>query len=34
MGAGDQKLKQIPVAQVRLGMHLHALDGDWMAHPF
>lgn len=27
-------LKKIPVSQVRLGMHLHALDGAWMDHPF
>lgn len=27
-------LKKIPVAQVRLGMHLHALDGAWLDHPF
>lgn len=27
-------LKKIPVSQVRLGMHLHALEGSWMSHPF
>jgi len=27
-------LKKISVAQLRLGMHLHALEGPWMAHPF
>ena len=27
-------LKQIPTAQVRLGMHVHALDGQWLDHPF
>ncbi|HSI58600.1 MAG TPA: HD-GYP domain-containing protein [Ideonella sp.] len=27
-------LKRIPASQVRLGMHLHALDGAWMDHPF
>ena len=27
-------LKKIPVAQVRIGMHLHALDGPWLDHPF
>ena len=27
-------LKKIPVSQVRLGMHLHALEGAWMDHPF
>jgi putative nucleotidyltransferase with HDIG domain len=27
-------LKKIPVLQLRLGMHLHALDGPWLEHPF
>lgn len=27
-------LKRISVDQVRIGMHLHALDGPWMDHPF
>ncbi|MBQ0935776.1 HD-GYP domain-containing protein [Ideonella paludis] len=27
-------LKKIPVDQVRLGMHLHALEGNWLDHPF
>jgi putative nucleotidyltransferase with HDIG domain len=27
-------LKKIRVDQVRLGMHLHALEGAWMNHPF
>jgi putative nucleotidyltransferase with HDIG domain len=27
-------LKKIRVNQVRLGMHLHALEGAWMDHPF
>jgi HD-GYP domain-containing protein (c-di-GMP phosphodiesterase class II) len=27
-------LKKISVDQVRLGMHLHALEGAWMDHPF
>ena len=27
-------LKKIPVAQLRLGMHLHALEGSWIDHPF
>lgn len=27
-------LKRIPVEDVRLGMHLHALEGAWMDHPF
>ena len=35
MPANDRpNLKQIPVDQVRLGMHLHALDGKWLDHPF
>jgi hypothetical protein len=27
-------LKKIPVPQLRLGMHLHALEGPWLEHPF
>src|ERR1700710_3137422 len=27
-------LKKIAVADLRLGMHLHALEGPWLAHPF
>jgi HD-GYP domain-containing protein (c-di-GMP phosphodiesterase class II) len=27
-------LKKIPVTQMRLGMHLHALEGAWIDHPF
>lgn len=27
-------LKKITVDQVRIGMHLHALEGPWMDHPF
>ncbi len=27
-------LKKIPVRQLRLGMHLHKLDGAWIEHPF
>jgi HD-GYP domain-containing protein (c-di-GMP phosphodiesterase class II) len=27
-------LKKIRVDQVRLGMHLHAMEGAWMDHPF
>jgi HD-GYP domain-containing protein (c-di-GMP phosphodiesterase class II) len=27
-------LKKIPTTQLRLGMHLHAFEGSWMAHPF
>ena len=27
-------LKKIPVTHLRLGMHLHALEGAWIDHPF
>jgi HD-GYP domain-containing protein (c-di-GMP phosphodiesterase class II) len=27
-------LKKISLQEVRIGMHLHALDGPWMDHPF
>jgi len=27
-------LKKIAVSQLRLGMHVHALDGPWLNHPF
>ncbi len=27
-------LKKIPVSQLRAGMHLHALEGSWIDHPF
>jgi putative nucleotidyltransferase with HDIG domain len=27
-------LKKIPVAQVRIGMFLHGLEGGWLKHPF
>jgi HD-GYP domain-containing protein (c-di-GMP phosphodiesterase class II) len=27
-------LKKIPTDQVRLGMHIHKLEGAWMEHPF
>jgi putative nucleotidyltransferase with HDIG domain len=27
-------LKKIPVTQLRLGMHLHAMEGAWLDHPF
>jgi HD-GYP domain-containing protein (c-di-GMP phosphodiesterase class II) len=27
-------LKKIPVSDVRLGMHLHSLEGAWIDHPF
>jgi putative nucleotidyltransferase with HDIG domain len=32
--AASASLKKIPTAQVRLGMHVHALDGPWLEHPF
>jgi putative nucleotidyltransferase with HDIG domain len=28
------QLKKIPVDQLRVGMHLHALEGAWLDHPF
>ncbi|MBI5256927.1 MAG: HD-GYP domain-containing protein [Burkholderiales bacterium] len=28
------QLKKIPVSQLRVGMHLHALEGAWLDHPF
>ena len=34
MGARDHNLKKIPVSQLRLGMHLHSLEGNWLDHPF
>jgi HD-GYP domain-containing protein (c-di-GMP phosphodiesterase class II) len=27
-------LKKIAVSQLRIGMHLHKLEGGWMSHPF
>ena len=27
-------LKKIPTSQLRVGMHLHALEGNWLDHPF
>ncbi|CAD5372390.1 Phosphodiesterase [Rubrivivax sp. A210] len=27
-------LKKIPVRQLRMGMHLHKLEGSWIDHPF
>ncbi len=27
-------LKKIPVSSLRLGMHLHKLEGSWISHPF
>jgi HD-GYP domain-containing protein (c-di-GMP phosphodiesterase class II) len=34
MATRDPRLKKIPVAQLRLGMHLHAFEGRWLDHPF
>ncbi|MBL0088180.1 MAG: HD-GYP domain-containing protein [Ideonella sp.] len=34
MPGANTHLKRIPVADVRLGMHVHALDGAWLDHPF
>ncbi len=34
MGESVRTLKKIPVSRLRLGMHLHALDGRWLDHPF
>ena len=31
---GERNLKKIPAAQLRLGMHLHAFEGNWLDHPF
>jgi putative nucleotidyltransferase with HDIG domain len=31
---GAHTLKKIPIAELRLGMHLHALEGAWLDHPF
>jgi len=33
-GTSVSMLKKVPVSQVRLGMFLHALEGDWLDHPF
>lgn len=30
----NPSLKKIPVAQVRLGMHLHAVEASWLDNPF
>jgi putative nucleotidyltransferase with HDIG domain len=34
MTMGRPNLKRIPVSQLQLGMHLHALEGNWLDHPF
>ena len=27
-------LKKISISDVRLGMYIHKIDGNWMQHPF
>ncbi len=34
MGAREQSLKKVPALELRLGMHVHALEGNWLDHPF
>lgn len=34
MAARDPHLKKIPLSQLRLGMHIHSLEGAWVDHPF
>ncbi len=34
MGESASRLKKIPVTRLRLGMHLHGLEGPWIDHPF
>ena len=34
MRSGGSQLKKIPVSQLRVRMHLHALEGAWLDHPF
>lgn len=34
MRSGGTQLKKIPVSRLRVGMHLHALEGAWLDHPF
>ena len=34
MGAREVTLKKIQVSELRLGMHLHAVEGAWLDHPF
>ncbi|MEY4417009.1 MAG: hypothetical protein RIQ53_4302 [Pseudomonadota bacterium] len=36
MGASElpPHFRRIGVAQLRLGMYVHALEGDWLSHPF
>ncbi len=31
---GASSLKKVQVSQLRLGMFLHALEGNWLDHPF
>jgi len=34
MSSRTESLKRIAVSEARLGMHLHALEGAWLDHPF
>jgi HD-GYP domain-containing protein (c-di-GMP phosphodiesterase class II) len=34
MGDPNSHLKKIDVSRLRLGMHLHSLEGSWLDHPF
>jgi len=34
LNAPPNMLKKIQIHQLRLGMHLHALEGSWLNHPF
>ena len=34
MPKGVRKLRKIAVSELRVGMHLHALEGAWLDHPF
>ncbi len=34
MATIDPRLKKIPVASLRLGMFIHAIEGAWLNHPF
>ena len=30
----NSKIKKVEVSQLKVGMHIHKLGGDWMSHPF
>jgi putative nucleotidyltransferase with HDIG domain len=34
MGESERHLKKIAVSELKLGMHLHAFEGNWLDHPF